>query len=393
MITVDDLLLKIVNFSAPAIEEQIAARDARVLRSLASSITATFFITENQSRLLMKILKENRKKLGDFSEEIDNALKDPLWSKTFRQIEQVRKVSVDYKQFEEGRLHIEFTFNSQIRKILSDSKKIEGLTQIHPGKSYLVDYTEKNIVALFELLEAHEFVFDEPLYRHYDTIKSWSENEVKNQFFLGNFTHTAFQRLTNEDGELQNETNESIIIDRSKRFQYLVEKTEKNPENLTDIIAYREKSRIWVSTDTHSLVDIFESLKTLRRFPLLVIFPNHDEKRAFQNLEDLSNSLEKTGISEDVGIYFRMDNNDEGKKFNQLIAGKEYNHKLTKDTKIVGIQSGKIPKFLIKSNWQPMSILSLDNNLRHNKAGVYSECCDLVITYSDTQPFISGILR
>ena len=393
MITVDDLLLKIVNFSTPTIEEQIPARDARVLRSLASSITATFFITENQSRLLVKILKENRKKLENFSEEIDHALKDPIWSKTFRQIEQVRKVSVDYKQFEEGRLNIEFTFNSQIRKILTESKKIEGLVQIHPGKTYNAEYTEKNIVALFELLEPHEFIFDEPLYRHYDTIKSWSENEVKNQFFLGNFTHTTFQRLTNEDGDLQNETNELIITDRSKRFQYLVEKTEKNPENLTDIIARREKSRIWVSSTLNTLDEIFESLVALRRFPLLVIFPNYDEKRAFQNLENLSISLEKNGISDDVGIYFRMDNNEEGKRFNQLISSKEYNHKLTKDTKIVAIQSGKIPKFLIKSNWQPMSVLSLDNNLRHNKAGVYSECCDLVITYSDTEPLMSGILR
>lgn len=388
MITVDDLLLKIVNFSALAIEEQIAARDARVLRSLASSITATFFITENQSRLLLKILKENRKKLDKFSEEIDNAIKDPIWSKAFRQIEQVRKVFVDYKQTEEGLLHVEFTFNSQIRKILSDSKKIEGLVQVHPGKSYLVDYTEKNIVALFELLEPQGFMFDEILYRHYDTIKSWSENEVKNQFFLGNFTHGTFQRIASEDGDLQHETNESIIVDRSSRFHYMVEKTGGGPEILTDIIAYREKSRIWLSTEKHSLDDIFESLQNLRRFPLLVIFPNYDEKRAFENLEKMSNSLEKSGISEDVGIYFRMDNNDEGKKFNQLISSKEYNHKLTKDTKIVGIQSGKIPKFLLKSNWQPMSVLNLDNNLRHNKAGVYSECCDLVITYSDTQPLM-----
>jgi hypothetical protein len=388
MITVDDLLLKIVNFSTPTIEEQIPARDARVLRSLASSITATFFITENQSRLLVKILKENRKKLVEFSEEIDQAVKDPMWSKSFRQIEQVRKVSVDYRSFEEGQLNIEFTFNSQIRKILTDSKKIEGLAQIHPGKTYTADYTEKNIVALFELLESHEFVFDELLCKHYSTIKSWSENEVKNQFFLKNFTHTVFQRLAGEDDNLQNETDETIIVDRSNRFQYLVEKTKKNPENLTDIIAYREKSRIWVSSTLNTLDEIFESLVNLRRFPLLVIFPNYDEKRAFQNLENLANSLEKCGISDSVGIYFRMDNNEEGKRFNQLISSKQYNHKLTKDTKIVAIQSGKIPKFLIKSAWQPMSVLSLDNNLRHNKAGVYSECCDLVITYSDAQPLV-----
>lgn len=388
MMTVDNLLLKIVNFSATAIEEKIATRDARVLRSLASSVATATFITENQSRLLMKILRENRKKLEDFAEDIDVSLKDPAWSKPFRQIEQSRKIFIDYKQVEEGRINIEFTFNSQIRKILTESKKIEGLVQVLPGKSYSADYTEKNIVAIIDLLIAHEFVIDEVLQRHYTTIKSWSENEVKNQFFLENFNHATFQRLVTADCNLLTETDDKIIIDRSHRFQYLTEKTSENKDSLASCIANREKSRIWISSVTHGLPEVIASLQNLQRLPLLVIFPSTDEKRTFQNLENLGNSLEKLGIYEDIGIYFRMDNNEEGKKFNQLISSKQYNSKLTEATKVVGIQAGKIPKFLIKSNWQPMSVISLDNNLRNNKAGIYSDCCDLVISYSDSEPFL-----
>lgn len=386
--TVDDLLVKIVNFSTPTIEEKIVARDARVLRSLASSVTTPLFITENQSRLLMKILKENRKKLEDFAGDIEESLKDPSWSRPFRHIEQVRKIFIDYKQIEDGRINIDFTFNSQIRKILTENRKIEGLVQVLPGKSYSADYTEKNIVTLIDLLSPYNFTVDEILQKHYDTIKSWSENEVKNQFFLENFNHTHFQKLSTEDCNLLHSTDDDIIFDRSHRFQYITEKTSKNPDFLTSCIAHREKSRIWLSNTKYTLTEIFESLQKLQRFPLLVIFPNLDEKRSLQNLENFTNSLEKIGILQNVGIYFRMDNNEEGKKFNQLISSRQYNSQLNKDTKVVGIQAGKIPKFLLKSDWQPMSIISLDSNLRNNKAGVYSECCDLVISYSDAEPFL-----
>ena len=54
--TVDNLLIKISNATNPAIEDQISGRDCKVLRSLASSVNSHIFITENQSRLLVKIL-------------------------------------------------------------------------------------------------------------------------------------------------------------------------------------------------------------------------------------------------------------------------------------------------------------------------------------------------
>jgi menaquinone-dependent protoporphyrinogen IX oxidase len=59
---------------------------------------------------------------------------------------------------------------------------------------------------------------------------------------------------------------------------------------------------------------------------------------------------------------------------------------LTPDTKIVGVQSGKIPKFLLKNDWKPMSVISIGNTLRHNKTAVYANCCDLVISYTDKEP-------
>ena len=90
MHTIDTLLLQIINFSSPVIEECVSLRDAKVLRSLALSVSNENFITENQSKLLIKLLRENTAKISHFSQEIKECLISPAWSKPFRKIEQVR---------------------------------------------------------------------------------------------------------------------------------------------------------------------------------------------------------------------------------------------------------------------------------------------------------------
>ena len=158
MITVDNLLLNIVNFTSPTIEEQIQSKDSRVLRSLASSINSHVFITENQSNLLLKILRENQKKITVFSDEISQVLKTPNWSQPFRQVEQIRKFFITKNEDNEPSLQIEFTYNSDLRKILQNlTKKIENLVQLSPGKLFLADFTEQNIVILVEALEPLKF--------------------------------------------------------------------------------------------------------------------------------------------------------------------------------------------------------------------------------------------
>jgi hypothetical protein len=151
MTTVDKLLLKIVNHNSPTIEEVLAKRDSRVFRSLATSISSNVFITENQSKLLLKILDENCEKFEIFKDEILETIKVPLWSQRFRFIEQVRKFYIGKDSEHEPCLVLEFTFSSQIRKILQNlSKNLENITQRNPGKSYEAELTEHNVVELFE---------------------------------------------------------------------------------------------------------------------------------------------------------------------------------------------------------------------------------------------------
>ena len=394
MTTVDNLLLKIVNYTSPTIEEVVPGRDSRVLRSLAVAVTTHYFITENQSKLLLKILKENRSKLSVFSEDISNALELPIWSKNFRKVEQVKKCFIGKNSIDELVLFVEFTFSANIRKILNNNtKQFENLVQVNPGKTYALDLTEKNLVTLVDLLAPLDFEIDDLIKSHYETIKSWSKPTFQDQFLIGNMPGNNFQKAITDDLGLSTSIDKNIINDRSVRYQYRVEKPEKLGNSLVEHIANRPQPRLWIDSTIHTLDNLVESLVALKRFPLLVVYPNWSPQKLHENMVILRNALEKNNITNGVGIYFRLDNEPHGKIFNQFIADSQYNCLLNSDTNVVGITTGKLPKFLIKNEWIPMSVISFDANLRYNKSALYTNCCDLVITYSEAPTIIEPKLK
>ena len=386
MITVDNLLLRIVNFTSPTIEEQIQARDSRVLRSLASSITSHVFITENQGNLLLKILRENQKKMKVFSDEISEVLKNTEWSKPFRQVEQVRKFFITKNIDSEPGLQIEFTYNSEIRKILQNlTKNAENLVQVEPGKCWIAELTEQNIVMLVEALEPYEFEISDTIKNHYNTIKSWSKTEFESQFLLTSMTNQNFHKTITADLGIETPLDNNILNDRSMRYQYMTENAKNLGENLTEYMANRPTTKLWVDKNQHTLSDVLTSLIALKRLPVLFVFDNMVNEKYYQNLEFLSKSLDEVGLTDDIGIYFRLPSDDLGKKFNGLIAEKKYNSRLDNTLKVAAVMGGKIPKFFLTSSWRPMSVIALDTKmgLRHGKTSVYTNCCDLIIEYAD----------
>ena len=384
--TIDNLLLKIVNFTEPTVEALIPARDSKVLRSLATSISSNFFITENQSRLLMKILKDNSKKMTNFSEEISLALQEPMWSRSFRHIEQIKKLYIKKNEEQEPILVVEFTFNSEIRKTLTGlGKKLDGGLNSSNQKVWPIELTEQNIVLVYEALEPLGFEVDEIVKNHYQTIKSWSEQEIRDQFLLTNIEHQNFQKAITADLGIETAIDQNIINDRSIRYQFFTENAKNHGETLTETIANRSKSRVWVDKNQHSVTEVISSLVELRRLPLLVVFDTIVNDKYLKNLKILSESLEENGIFDGVGIYFRLPNDEMGKQFNNFIAEKKYNQRLDDRLKVAAVMSGKIPKFFLSTPWKPMSVITLDTKmgLRHGKTSVYSNCCDCIVEWAE----------
>ena len=386
MTTVDNLLIKIIDHPDNYAKNLFAKKDFDILNNLYKSITANFFITENQGRLLVKILKENQKKLPEFTADIDEAIAAPIWSRTFRHVEQIKKFYIEKNQQDELVLAIEFTFSSQLRKVITElTKACDGVVLSNNNKKYWADLTERNIVKIVEALRPLNFEIDETIKNHYNTIKSWSEINVTDQFLIANMPGQNFQKHITADLGIETAIDQNIIVDRSMRYQYQPENPRKIGENLTEIIANRTKTKIWIGKNDYDVASVIESLIELKRLPVLVVFDTFVNDKYLENLEILSDALEKNGIFDGIGIYFRLPNDNVGTKFNQLIKEKSYNKNLDRDTKVAVVQSGKLPKFFLKNAWQPMSVIALDTKmgLRHGKTSVYSNCCDCIVEWAE----------
>jgi hypothetical protein len=317
--------------------------------------------------------------------DIENILISPSWSKRFRAVDTTKKVYIKTLKDKEPAIFIEFAPNGTVRKSLQSLGKVtEGGITVHSTKLHSLELSEKNIVGITDLLKPHKFDFDQKITDFYEIIKKWRFDAECKKFFFGEDLYPLVKDALTADIGQENLNNELMVQDRKTRYHFLTKKTQENPEILTNFIVHRTQQKIWVDSNKYKLSELINSLKELNRLPLLVIFDSHNVESCTKNLQNLQISLEKNEISERVGIYFRLQNDTGGKIFNSFIQDNHYNAPLNSDTNVAGIQTGKLPKFFLKDcKWSPKSVIVFGSNLRHSKSAVYSNRCDLIISYSD----------
>ena len=156
-------------------------------------------------------------------------------------------------------------------------------------------------------------------------------------------------------------------------------------------MAGRTNSKIWLDDASTSLEEILSVIKSLNRFPLMIILDSHDSVKALNSIQKTSNALMQNLITDVPGVYFRFDNNSESNiMFNSFINANKLNSKLDTDTKIAILGNNKLPKFLFKTNWYPKSVISFTNSFRVNKTSIWCDAVDLRIFYADKQPLIGS---
>ena len=383
MITVDTLLIELFRQGIETLHPQIPARDKKVLISLARQINSGHFLTENQSKLLVKIFKENSGHIFDPLSENLEAIETPTWSHSFRVLDQVRKIFLAKEH--EGRILVEFTYNKRLRQQITElNKTIEGQMLSINNRQYSVPLTEKNLHQVVNAFKPQGFSIDPLIMKFYEEISEIYEKS-SNQFDVFNLSNEKIINLINHDTGGISEDNLILLNDRRLKFQYSV--FSKNPENsLKNSLANRPSSRVWINSSTTSLNDIVTALQELNRLPVLFIFNGHDSKECLQNLKKMTISLKNCDI-DNVGIYFRFDSaGDSNKDFNASISHLGYNVKLDKQTLVAGIANNKLPKFMLKNGWYPSSVISFSNNFKSNKTSVYCDAVDLIVYYNDKRP-------
>jgi hypothetical protein len=384
MITTDALLIELFQQGIEKLGSQIPNRDKKILISLSKQITAGHFLTENQSKLLIKIFTENLEVINNKVVNAQQPIEFPTWSQSFRVIEQVRKIFIAKE--DNSRILVEFTYNKRLRQQISDlNKSVEGQMLAVNSKQYSIPLTEKNLHLVVNAFKNQGFEIDHILMEFYGEILEILKT-INTQFNVFSLTDKKLEAaVVNEVGGIT-EDNLILLNDRRQKFQYSI--FQKNPEiSLKNALANRPGTRVWIDSTQTSLDDVVEAIGKLDRLPLLVIFNGHESKECLKNLEKLAISLKNCGVDTNSGIYFRFDNiSEHNKNFNNLISQLGYNAQLTDTTLVAGIANNKLPKFLLKSKWYPKSVISFSNNFKSNKTSVYCDAVDLIVYYNEKRP-------
>lgn len=393
-LTIDEILIKIENYGFEKLNSSIPNRDKRILKNLAKMVRMPSFITENQGRLLIKILQENLESLSCVGSPLIPSLKSPSWSKGFKVVDNIRKISITKDLENIPLIEIECNFNKDIKKVLIDlSKNIEGTQSAFNGKVSRLLLTEKNLYNIVTALKKFNFEASAQVQALFNEISKIDRKFYENTFSFSEIKNEKLKKMFIDDSSIDKINDELFINDRRILFQYLTDsKNHKNHENsLLHNVASRKNNKIFINSQLHTLTEVATVIKKLKRLKTLCIFDEYNVTASIEHLKNLKNTLDELKLTPNVGVYFRFSNQGEGEVFNKLVSEFGWNKNLDDHTHIAVVSNGKIPKFFLKSNWYPKSTISFSNQLRNNKTSVYCNDCDLIVYYNTQAPLIGSV--
>jgi len=382
--TVEDILSLVVS-----VNDAVLPTDKGILTSIDRQVKRGAALTDRQHDLVKTKLLSYKDFLfsvgiTDLQEKLD-VLKYPL-----RFVDRSKSVVLNNDLIE-----VKFPFNKKtivtLDSVVQKCKRFyshEKGSSIHKFK--LNEVTVNEVVSAFQ---HKNFYIDPNVSKFYEKIKEIKMNKesvlpgIYNNK-LTNFKKSALDLMNLELGPL---TSQNLIkfYDRRRRYGITDINGTVYQNTLTETIAYREETEIAVNPEIHSLDSIVDAIIQLERFPILVLIdsdnPLHDVAKIYNAFRDVVPNEEQT-------VLFRVDNS-ENYNLNNFIHDNKINNWLDTSTKIVYINKNKLPKLLLRSNWQPMATLALSSYRANSHVTTYiKDVCDLIV-YHDKSMSIIGNKR
>lgn len=382
MLTLDHFLINLIDSTRV---DMIPSKDKKILNSLRQQLKRQYFFTEKQGNLLVKLLQSNKRKILNLTLEEHDLIYNPTWTQDFRVVTPVRKIYFNNENMTE--IVVECINEKEIKQKLASEFTLLGKREIISSTSsqLVLHANEYNLIKLIELLKDDNFEVDNNVLDIYQKIKTLIHNS-ENILDLFHERNKKILDIVSKECESSLDKN-LYFLDRRIRYQYNFS-CEKQ-DSLTYKIASRTDANVWINESVFSLSQVFDSLKTLNRFPILFVFNPYEVEKCYPLVLGINEALDHIGIEKTVGIYFRFDNTYEThKNFNQLVSTLKFNSYLDKTTNVVGIEYKNLPKFLFKNDWYPKTVITNIPNLQRTKAFRYCDQVDLIISYSPDRPLI-----
>ena len=375
--------------------------DKTLLNSLGRQMSRGLALTDRQHELAKQKIEYYRSQFESLDIDIDQCmdnLKRPL-----REIDRRQFIKIE-KHKDEDKICVRFPFNKT--RIMTLQKNIkehipndECFHEKGTQKHYFT-INEKTVYLCVKTFINKNFEIDKDLIDIYNELEAMNNNKDKYiggvyNFKLCNLKDKAVDALISDVGELPNQENLALYKDRKDLFaldyfdEKELERSLRELDILTQKIVNRSGPRIFVSSKKYNINKLIFSLWELNRFPILV---GIDSTKSLEYLKEFHDAVSGLIPNEQQTVLFRLDN-DTNKDFNDYIKNNGLNNTLDKNIKVVYIHNNKMPKPLIKSDWQPKASVHLGYTYTHRRYLIENDT-DLTIYYDEVQsPTVTNFLQ
>ena len=130
---------------------------------------------------------------------------------------------------------------------------------------------------------------------------------TKNIFNIHKTTDIKLQNSVIKNIGAIDSTNMLLLEDRKIEFQYTVN-GDLDDGSLANKIAKRTNNKIFISSSEHTLLDVAQAARQLRKMPILCIFDEYNTKTATEDLKTIKTVVDAVDPTINVGVYFRFNN-------------------------------------------------------------------------------------
>jgi len=389
--TIEDLLEAAAGMSQH-FKIQLESTDITIMHSIARQVFKGTALTDRQFALMQEKLSKYKDQFINSECDFDYAveqLRQPL-----REIDRSKYIKIckdndeiplkgidDQLQW----IKIRFPFKkSIIIDIQSLSNKCEHYHHSKGSHEHFFSLTDLNIKKILDIFLDKEFKIDKELILRYNAIQEIVNNKLSYiPYFDGdnlvNCHKDIHDNLIKEINEISSE-NFLQVADRQLRHGYFVECP--TPTTLAEKIAFRKEQIFHSNPNDNDLKFILSEIYNLDRFPLLVLLEEH---KADTQLHAIQTFFRDLIPSEVQSVLFRQSGSTD---FNDYVKERNLNNWVDNNTKIVYINTKKIPKILLNDDWKPITTFSFTSTVSKEINAFINFYTDLQIFHeTDISPF------
>ena len=396
--SIEDLLETLAGLQGQA-TMQIESSDATIMHSIARQTFRGTALTDRQQALIIEKLQTYREQFTILDYDFDtavNILRQPL-----RVIDRSKYIKIvntnevynntTYESYKENWkwIKIRFPFSKKLIIILDSLNKATDYYHEKGSHEHFFHLTEQNLYNVINAFIDKNFEIESTLLENYYIIKdmiSKKEDYIPGvyNFKLKTVTEASYDYITNVLGT-PNIHNLAEFYDKRKTLglSYFdsveLEKSLASYTNLTQKLIMREKNTVMVNSNKYTFNNLANSLIEMKRFPLLVILT---ESEPLDSLIQVHSAFSGFINNSECTVMFRLDN-ENNFNFNKYIKDNNLNSPLDKNTKVVYINTNKVPKPLIKSKWVGSTVLTLQSYYMNSNIVNYIQEYDMCVQYDN----------